>query len=246
MPSFVGLHNRVYVAHLDLSGLANRVSFGPLAREMKTTATFNDGGYNTVIPGLISGACEIGGNQDFAVDVLDDDISIGQIGSQYPVTVMPNPTGTVAAGDACWIARGVVGKLDPLAGAKGDVAGFTLSLAYDSAVVQAKVAHPHAARTTSGNGTAVALTGPTASQALYAALHVTAYSGLTNVVFKVQSDDNSGFLSPTDRITFSTVTGRTHEWKSVAGPFSSETYHRVTWTVTGSGSVSFTVAFGVI
>jgi len=131
-------------------------------------------------------------------------------------------------------------------GTVGELAPFEYRFPYDTAIVRALVAHPVAARTTDGNGTAVALAGPTASQRLYAALHVTAYSGLTNVVFKIQSDDASGMASATDRITFTTVSGLTSQFASVAGSFSSETHHRITWDVTGSGSVTFVAAFGVI
>lgn len=246
MASFVGLHNRIYLGHLDLSGLANKVTFGALTRQMQESTTFNDGGYRCVLPGLISGEASVSGNQDWAADILDDEISVGQLGTQYAFSVFPNPTGTVAAGDAAWLARGVLDTAEPLKGAVGDVASFMQHLAYDTACARGQVAHPSAARTSTGNGTALTLTGPTASQRLYAALHVTAYSGLTNVVFKVQSDDNSGFSSPTDRITFATVTGRTNEFASVAGNFSTETHHRVTWTVTGSGSVTFVCAVGVV
>jgi hypothetical protein len=246
MGSFVGLSNRIYLAQLDLSGLANEVTFGPITTAMRPFTTFNEGGYNAVKPGLTSGAAMVKGFQDYAVDVLDDDISIGQLGSQYPFTVVANPTGTVTAADTCWLSRGLVSDLKPFDGAKGDPAAFELGLAYDAAIVQAKVGAPLAAVTANGTGTAVLLTGPTAAQKLYGALHVTAYSGFTNVVFTIESDDNSGFSSPTTRTTFATVTGRTSEFASVAGAFSSETYHRVKWVVTGSGSVTFVATFGVI
>lgn len=246
MATFVGVSNRVYLGHLDLSGNANEVQFGALTRAMQNATTFNDGGYTVVKPGLISGEAAVRGFQDWAVDVLDDEISLAQLGSQYPFTVIPNPTGTVTTGDACWLSRGLIGGLNPLGGAKGEMAMFDFSsIPYDTAIVQSKVAAPLAAQTATGNGTAVALTGPSAAQKLYAALHVTAYSGFTNVVVKVQSD-TVGFPSPTDRITFATVTGRTSEFASVAGDFSSETHHRVTWTVTGTGSITFVAAFGVI
>jgi hypothetical protein len=140
----------------------------------------------------------------------------------------------------------VVDSLNPMAGAKGDVAGFEMSLAYDAAIPRGVVLATKAARTATGDGTAVALGGPTAAQRLYAGLHVFAYSGLTNIVVKVQSDDGAGFGSATDRITFATVTGTTSEWASVAGSFSSETHLRATWTVTGTGSCTFAVVCGVI
>lgn len=246
MSTFVGLHNRVYLAHLDLSGKANQVTFGPLSRVMVPCTTYNDGGFACVAPGMVSGAAGINGYQDYATDALDDEISVGQLGSQYAFSVFPNPTGTVAAGDVAWLSRGVLNTLNPLAGAKGDMAGFETALAYDAAIAQGKVLYPKAAVTADGNGTAVALAGPTAAQKLYAGLHVFAYSGFTNVVVKVQSDDSSGFASPTDRITFSTVTGVTNEFSSVAGSFSSETHVRASIDVTGTGSITLAVAAGVI
>ena len=246
MATFVNLHQRTYLAHLDLTGKASEVTFGPLSRVMQPCTTYADGGYACVSPGLISGAAGVNGYQDWAADALDDEISVAQIGTSYPFSIAPNPTGTVAAGDPAWLSRGVLDRLNPMAGAKGDMAGFEKSLAYDTAITQGKVAHPLGAETADGNGTAVALTGPSASQRLYAALHVTAYSGFTNVVFKVQSDDSSGFSSATDRITFATATGTTSEFSSVAGSLSSETHWRVTWDVTGTGSVSFFCAFGVV
>lgn len=247
MSTFVGLHNRVLLGHLDVTGNAEYVSFGPLARQMKPSTTFADGGYSCVKPGLISGEALVRGFNDYDEDVLDDELSVDQLGTQYPVTVDPCPTGTSTAGDPCWIARGLVGKVMPFGqGQHGEMAGFEYALPYDFAIVQSKVAHPSAARTTDGDGTAVALAGPTATQKLYAALHVTAYSGLDSVVFKIQSDNDSGMASATDRITFATATGRTSEFASVAGDFSTETHHRITWNVTGTGSCTFVAAFGVI
>jgi hypothetical protein len=246
MGTFVGVHNRVYLGQVNLTGYANRVNFGDLTRTMQTCTTFNDGGYTCVKPGLISATATIEGYQDFASGAVDDNFSVDELGTQFPLTVIPNPTGTVTVGDAAWLSRGVEAKLDPLSGAKGDMGGFLLEAAYDTAIVQGKVAHAGTAVTTSGSSSAFALTGPTSSQSLYAALHVTAYSGLTNVVVKVQTDDNANFTSATDRITFTTATGLTSQWSSVAGSFSTETHCRVLYTLTGSGSVTFACAVGVI
>lgn len=246
MATSVALAPQVYLAHLDLTTLTNLASF-PLSRAMQPCTTYGDGGYACVKPGLISGEAALTGYQDWAADVLDDELSVGQLGTQYPLSIYPNPgNGSVTAGDVAWIFRGVVDSLNPMAGAKGEMAGFELGSAFDTACVRGLVLHPKAARTATTNGTAVALTGPTASQSLYAALHVTAYSGFTNVVFTIESDDGAGFASPTTRITFSTVTGTTYQWSSVAGNFSTETHVRVVATVTGSGSVTFACAAGVV
>lgn len=247
MASFVGLHNQVYVAHLDFTGHTKTINFGDLTRTMQDSTTYADGGYTCVKPGLISGAASISGFQDYDADTLSDDLDApGQLGAQYPITVFPNPTGTLALGDPAWMSRGVISRVNPLEGAKGDMAGFTLEAAYDTAIVQAKVAHLATAVTTSGSDSVITLTGPSASQKLYAALHVTAFTGLTSADIIVESDSAANMASATTRISFTQVTDRTYEWASVAGDFSSETHHRVSTTLTGSGSISFVVALGVI
>jgi hypothetical protein len=234
------------MGHLDLTGTAREITFGPVSVAMKESTTFADGGFVCVAPGLASGQGAVKGNSDFAADVLDDELTVATLGAQYPFSVIPNPTGTVTAGDAAWFARALRGDYSPFSGEVGEMASYDALFPYDSPITRGQVAHPSAARTTDGNGTACTLTGPTASQKLYAALHVTAYSGLTNCIIKVQSDDGSGFASATDRITFTTVTGTTSQFASVAGSFSSETHHRVTWDVTGTGSITFVAVFGVI
>ena len=70
-------------------------------------------------------------------------------------------------------------------------------------------------------------------------LHVVAYSGFTDVVFKIRdSSDDSTYA---DLITFSTVTGIGAERATVAGTV--DQYLAVSWDVTGSGSVTFMVGF---
>lgn len=236
---------RSFVGHIDVTN-SDKVSFGPVTTTPVPFTNFASGGFVEMKPGLMRGSFKVDAFQDYAVDVMDDELGVTALGTQYPISVAPTPSGTETAGDAAWFTRGIITEYNPLDGAKGDAAKAIVGAVTDTAIIRALVAHPEAARTTTGTGTAVALAGPTASQRLYAALHVTGYTGFTNVVFKIQSDDNSGFSSATDRITFATVTSTTSEFASVAGSFSSETHHRISWTVTGSGTVTFTAFFGVL
>lgn len=244
MASFVGIANRVYLAHLDMSGKAHTVNFGDVTRDMQNFTTFNDGGFTCIQPGLISATGTVEGFQDYATDALDDEISVAQLGIQYPFSVVP-ATGTAAVGDKLWFSRGILAKLNPLDGAKGDAAKMMMDLAYDTAILPGYLGHAATAVTTSASDSGVVLTGPTASQKLYGALHVFSFTSLTSASIIIESDDNAGFTSATSRITFSDVTATTSEFKSVAGSFSSETRHRVRYTLVGSGSITFAVAFGV-
>jgi hypothetical protein len=131
-----------------------------------------------------------------------------------------------------------------LGGGVGELATTSFATKASDPPIIGVVGAPLASRTTAGlTGTAIAMTGPTAAQSMYACLHVTAAAG-TNLVVKVQSDDAIGFPSPTDRITFSTMSAVGSQWSSVVGNLSTETHWRILCTIT-SGTFTFLAGFGV-
>jgi hypothetical protein len=66
----------------------------------------------------------------------------------------------------------------------------------------------------------------------------------TNVVFIVESDDNSGFTTPTTRITATlTATGQSYI-DDVQGPIATDTYFRIKATRTGGTTFTAVAAFG--
>ena len=83
-----------------------------------------------------------------------------------------------------------------------------------------------------------------ATQKMYALVHIFALSGGT-FTLKVQSDDNSGFTSPIDRITFAGATVPGWQWLELAGPIASDNYWRSSYTLTG-GSVAFALHVGIL
>ncbi len=102
-------------------------------------------------------------------------------------------------------------------------------------------------RTSSSSGTGRQIGAVSSTQTLYAALHVISASGTSPTLdVKVQSDDNSGFTSATDRITFTQATDVTSEWGSVGGAITDD-YWRITYTVGGtSPSFAFAVTAGIV
>lgn len=202
---------------------------------------WGDAGFSAFKPGAFSWTAQVESFQDYASGSID--ATLNTLGTVYAFTWAP--TGGATAGDPCWFSRGNQSEY-PVAFTANEAAMVTIGLAGDKPPVRGVVGHPSAARTTTGTGTAIAFAGPTASQRMYAALHVTAYSGLTNAVIKVQSDDAVGFPSATDRVTFTTVTATGSEFTSVAGGWNTETHHRISWTLTGVGSITFVASFGII
>lgn len=104
----------------------------------------------------------------------------------------------------------------------------------------------NAAKTASANGTSRQMGEVTEGQHLYAVMLILAVSG-TNPTLDmiIQSDDNAGFTSATNRITFAQQTAIGAVWATrVAGPITDD-YWRASWTIGGTDDPSFTVFVGL-
>lgn len=231
----------VVVGSFDCSPFTGTIASTPGEVSTVDITTLGSGGFTQMAPAIKSGTFTFDGYADHAVTTgISTAFTSAAPGTQYSTFVsLPGTT----AGDFAVVGRGIAARrsfgTDP-----NSAPTFALELSTDTAFAAGKLLAPLASRTTSGlTGTAVALTGPTASQSLYATLNVTAASG-TNLVVKVQSDDNANFTSATDRITFSTVSATGWQWSSVAGDLSTETHWRVVATI-ASGTFTFGVAVGV-
>lgn len=104
----------------------------------------------------------------------------------------------------------------------------------------------NAAKTATANGTARQLGAVAEGQHLYAVMLILAVSG-TNPTLDmiIQSDDNAGFTSATNRITFAQQAAVGAVWAArVAGPITDD-YWRASWTIGGTDNPSFTVFVGL-
>lgn len=237
----------------DVQFLVGALEMAPFTGEFDVAETadtrqflnFACQGFDVVLPSRYMAEASIAGHADYATGAVSATYNASTArGLQVAYSILPDGTSS-AVGSYATLQRGLIMKMTEVSGAVGEPADFAMALRSDDAALDGYVAAPLASRTTSGyTGTGINVTGPTASQRLYAALHVTAASG-TNLVVKVQSDDNSGFTSATDRITFSTVSATGWQWSSVAGDLSTETYWRAIATI-ASGTFSFAVTLGVI
>ena len=233
----------ILVGSQEMAGNAKNISLSTEVAALDTTA-LNTTGNMTFVGGLKSGSVAISEfMQDFAEGGVDDTLN-GLLGTAGVVKSICTAT---ADGSPAYLLKSIPLTYTPLTGAVGDLAMGSISGSSSTGpVVRGLVLHPSTARTTSANGTGRELGAVTATQSIYAALHVTASSGTPSVVIKVQSDDNADFTTPTDRITFATATGKTSQLLSLAGAVT-DTHWRVIWTVSGgTPSLTFTVTAGIL
>ena len=99
------------------------------------------------------------------------------------------------------------------------------------------------ARVATGNSPGAALGAVTATQFLYAAVHVTAGTGTMDII--VESETGGAFGSPTTVITFPQFTGAGSGIMRVAGPITDDNY-RFKWTLASSPSFTFAAVFGIL
>ena len=142
--------------------------------------------------------------------------------------------------------RGCEGQYQ-FGGSVGQATTVTLSgQTTQSPVVRGKLLARLPTATASGTGTAQTQNAVLATEGIYGALHVFAASGTTpSLTVKIQSDDNAGFSSPIDRLTFTAATTTGSQWVSAAPGAITDTYWRAVWTVSGTTpSFGFAVSFG--
>jgi hypothetical protein len=103
------------------------------------------------------------------------------------------------------------------------------------------------ARTASGNGTGVVVGAASATQRIFAALHVVSVSASDTLDLIIESDADGNFAAgQTTRFTFTQATAITSQFMMLAGPVT-DTYWRASWTLAGSGiSIQFAVVLGII
>jgi len=186
-------------------------------------------------PGLISGGVSLGGFVDTAAGLRSAAAAAAGVDDSLVSTILPagntvNNMAFMAVSDLASFMTDVVVT---------DTTPITIEGQPDDGVDIGFLLHALAAETADGNGTGLDNTTSSAAGAV-ANLHVTAYSGFTSVVFKVQhSTDNSSWA---DLITFTTVTGVTQERVKTTSSTTVNRYLRSFWDVTGAGSATFAIA----
>ena len=243
------LNQQIVLADFDASCRITDYT-GTVDVDAKETTTVCSTGWSEFIAGIKRWQVDVNGFVDFDAANVDAKLGVSGAlgGSIIPVTVCPTANGG-ADGEIAFTGRGLETQYQILSGAPGEIAPFSLTaMGLSQPLVRGTVLSASGtARTVSGSGTGRLLGAVAAGQSMFLALHVVAISGAPTFSVVLESDDNSGFTSPTTQLTsasYSAATGS--EWQSVAGAIT-DTYWRVKWTVTGgtSPSVSMLAVAGI-
>jgi hypothetical protein len=213
------------------------VSLNVGAQEVEGTA-FADAFVNYIASPLKTAALGVQGYTEYSTPDLGIATEIG-LGN----TVVTLADGR-SDGDRAWFLNSLVTKYQPLAGKVGDAAKFDLGVATSDRLIGGWL-QAYGSKTVTGNSTGMQLGALSATQSMYASLHVVTATGSTlNVI--VESDDNSGFTTPTTRITFTQVTTTPIAYLSSVAGAVTDTYWRMKWTITGGGPYYIVGAIGIL
>lgn len=228
-------------AGLDLSCFSSQLNVSITGSELES-ATFCSGAWSVPIVGMRSTAITASGPADMATATAAqtsavDEILAVTIGDTYALSALPIG-GT--EGNVAYFTQGILTARDPISGSVGELATHQVTFAGNSPMVRGVLAS-QATVTATGNGTGHLLGAITSAQRMYAAVHVLTAGGTSTptLTCKVQSDDNAGFTSATDRLTFTNFTAKGGQFGSVTGAVT-DTYWRFAFTVSGT-SPSFQV-----
>lgn len=126
---------------------------------------------------------------------------------------------------------------------------FSLTVNTEGQLVRGLIMARKSAIAATGHGSPFQVGAVTALQSIYCALHVTKITGTTvSITCALESNADNTFGSPTTHITFDAVTDVTEvmaQLLSTAGAIT-DTWWRLKYTISGTGSFDFTALAGVL
>lgn len=239
MPFIHGKDAAIVHGATALTSFLNDGSVSQDIETAETTVFGTAGGAKTYIVGLRDATLSASGLFDGAAGAVDAVLSTS-IGSDTLAPVLFAQSG-ITAGNRCYIMQAKTTSYE-VSAPVGDVVSVSYDAQADGGTDDAILLTALAAVTATGNGTAQDNTSSTTNGGV-GQLHVTANSMNNNMIFKVQhSADNSTWA---DLVTFTTVatTVTTSERITVATGTTVNRYLRAEYTASGTGSITFTMAF---
>lgn len=234
MGKFVLANARLFMAGADLTTVNNKIELAAEVEEKESTAFVPTGDvWKEVLGSIRSASMQASGQweaDDTALGKIDD-TAWTSLGAVTPMTACP---ATAAVGQLAWLS-GFLRTNYQLGGAVGDVAPWSANGSGNWPLARGVVAHdPGTARTATGTGTSIQLGAVPAGKHLYASLHVLSVAGTTpSLTVAIQSDNATGFPSPTTALTFSAANSKGGQILRAAGPIADD-WFRVSHTISGT------------
>lgn len=229
---------KIVVAQADLSGASNSVELMHEVEDLDSTV-FGSSGYRSRVGGLHSVSCTVQGFWDAGDGTKPDDRLFADLGvAGVPLTV--SPTGATV-GDVSYFTK-VVRPSYSLGGAVGEIMPFTSAAMGDGTPLLRGEVADNSTRTATGTTAVRTLATPSATQRVYASIHVLSVAGTTpSLSATLQTDDASGFPSPTTVASGSAITAAGSQW--LAGDLGvGEGFYRLSYTISGTGPSFVVVA----
>ena len=241
----VATQRKLWFGEYDLSGDMNAMRLSLGAARQDNTRFGDDteigaGGLTTIL--MEHEGIWLAADGDSVDDVLSAQMAVADL----PISIGAE---TGADGEIGYLFRAMEGLYVPInAGVIGSMHRFRVSAEGSGGdrAVRSTIMH-NATRTATSNGTARQLGAVSATQKLYATLHVITASAGDTLDVIVKSDSASGFgVSPETQITFTQATAITKEYATVTGAISDD-WFRVEYTIAGADpSFEFICLIGVL
>lgn len=239
MSTFSLINATIWAHDQDLTAQTNKVALHASVDELDVT-NFASGGYVQRIGGLKSAAADISGFWDSTPDSAQF-AALGTSGRV--VTISPEGAETKTA----YMFQGGQFSYDALGAVVGQPADFTAGFMNTESVagmVRGQMAKAKGTVSATGQlGSILTMTGPTASQFLYATLHV--FVASTTITVQIQSATTLGFAGPTLRGTIGPITVAGGTWLvRVPGAITDGFYRMNVSAITGTFTVGGAIAVG--
>ena len=235
---------RAFAAGVDLTGNSNKIELSSEVAAKETT-NYGSEAWKEFVGGLASAEISGEGQWEAGDATKVDDAAWAQLGGVGPWSISAN--NSAAVGSLAYFTSAMRADYK-LLGELGEVAPWTSTAKSSWPLVRGQFAHPPGtARTATGTGTGLNLGAVAANKRLYASLHVLSVAGTTpSITARVESDDNSGFTTPTTRLTFNAATAVGGQILRTDGTAITDTWWRVAWTISGTTpSFLFAAALGI-
>lgn len=236
MTEFVLTNAQIRYGGVDVSGILNQVAL-EANKNLPEDSVFGDTTVNRV-SGTRDGSVTVNGWWDDSADLTIFTDHVGPATEVISIAPENAVEGTEAYSLQAEQASYVPGA------AHGEIFGFSFELQGRNALINGRLLGV-GSKIASGNGAAYQLGQVPAGSRIFAALHVTAFGGVTPTLDVVlESDDNPNFTSAVTRVTFTQVTTTLQaQFLSAAGAIT-DAFWRLRWTIGGTGP-SYNI-FGVV